>query len=79
MNDIINRLVGFLDSMPAPAMIIDKDFTILYMNELGAKVAGKTPAADPWRQVLRPLQDLGLPQRALRLRPGHSQRAGCHQ
>ncbi|MBU0910449.1 MAG: PAS domain-containing protein, partial [Proteobacteria bacterium] len=42
MNDIINRLVGFLDSMPAPAMIIDKDFTILYMNELGAKVAGKT-------------------------------------
>ncbi|MCK9293961.1 MAG: methyl-accepting chemotaxis protein [Desulfobulbaceae bacterium] len=43
MNDIINRLVGFLDSMPAPAMIIDKDFTILYMNELGAKVAGKTP------------------------------------
>jgi len=42
MNDVINRLVGLLDSMPAPAMIIDKDFSILYMNELGAKVAGKT-------------------------------------
>ncbi len=49
MNDVINRLVGLLDSMPTPAMIIDKDFTILYMNELGAKVAGKTPAADPGR------------------------------
>ncbi|MFZ5772545.1 MAG: methyl-accepting chemotaxis protein [Thermodesulfobacteriota bacterium] len=43
MNDVINRLVGFLDSMPAPAMIIDKEFTILYMNELAAKVAGRTP------------------------------------
>ena len=43
VNDTINRLVGLLDSMPAPAMIIDKDFSILYMNELGAKVAGKTP------------------------------------
>ncbi|MBU4262380.1 MAG: PAS domain-containing protein [Proteobacteria bacterium] len=42
VNDAINRLVGLLDSMPAPAMIIDKDFSIIYMNELGAKVAGKT-------------------------------------
>jgi methyl-accepting chemotaxis protein len=42
VNDTIGRLVGFLDNMPAPAMIIDKDFNILYMNELGAKVGGKT-------------------------------------
>jgi len=42
VNDTINRLVGFLDNMPAPAMIIDKDFNVLYMNELGAKVGGKT-------------------------------------
>jgi methyl-accepting chemotaxis protein len=42
VNETINRLVGFLDNMPAPAMTIDKDFTILYMNELGAKVGGKT-------------------------------------
>jgi len=41
VNDTIGRLVGFLDSMPSPAMIIDNDFTVLYMNELGAKVGGK--------------------------------------
>ncbi|MFA6498607.1 MAG: methyl-accepting chemotaxis protein, partial [Desulfurivibrionaceae bacterium] len=44
VNNTISRLVGLLDAMPAPAMIIDNDFTILYMNELGAKVGGKTPA-----------------------------------
>jgi len=44
INNTMSRLVGLLDTMPAPAMIIDNDFTILYMNELGAKVGGKTPA-----------------------------------
>ena len=44
VNNTISRLVGLLDSMPAPAMIIDNDFTIQYMNELGAKVGGKTSA-----------------------------------
>ncbi len=44
VNDTIARLVGFLDCMPAPAMIIDTDFTVLYMNELGARVGGRTPA-----------------------------------
>ncbi|GAB7027660.1 methyl-accepting chemotaxis protein [Geotalea toluenoxydans] len=44
VNETIGRLVGFLDSMPSPAMIIDNDFTILYMNDLGARVGGKTPA-----------------------------------
>ena len=44
VNATMARLVGLLDNMPAPAMVIDNDFTVLYMNELGAKVAGKTPA-----------------------------------
>ncbi len=43
VNNTMSRLVGLLDTMPAPAMIIDNDFHILYMNELGAKVGGKTP------------------------------------
>jgi len=43
VNATINRLVGLLDSMPAPAMIIDKDFSVQYMNEIAAKVGGKTP------------------------------------
>jgi len=42
VNGTIDRLVGFLDTMPAPAMIIDNDYSILYMNELGAKVGGRT-------------------------------------
>ena len=41
-NTTIGRLVGFLDIMPAPAMIIDNDFNVLYMNELGAKVGDKS-------------------------------------
>ena len=44
VNMTIDRLVGLLDNMPAPAMLIDNDFTVLYMNELAAKVGGKTPA-----------------------------------
>lgn len=42
VNATVDRLVGLLDAMPAPAMIIDTDFTIQYMNELGARVGGKT-------------------------------------
>ena len=44
VNATITRLVALLDNMPAPAMIIDNDFNVLYMNELGAKVGGKNPA-----------------------------------
>ena len=44
VNETIARLVGFIDVMPAPAMIINNDYSILYMNEVGAKVAGRTPA-----------------------------------
>jgi methyl-accepting chemotaxis protein len=43
VNRTIATLVGHLDSMPAPAMIIDQDFNVQYMNTLGAKVGGKTP------------------------------------
>jgi len=42
VNDTIGRLVGLLDVMPAPAMIIDRDFNVLYMNKLGADVGSRT-------------------------------------
>lgn len=42
VNDTISRLVGLLDEMPAPAMIIDKDFNVRYMNRIAAKVGGKS-------------------------------------
>ncbi|MDG4474567.1 methyl-accepting chemotaxis protein [Thiovibrio frasassiensis] len=44
INNTMSRLVGLLDSMPTPAMIIDNDFNVQYMNELGAKVGAKTQA-----------------------------------
>jgi len=44
VNNTISRLVGLLDAMPTPAMVIDNDFTIQYINEMGAKAGGKTAA-----------------------------------
>jgi methyl-accepting chemotaxis protein len=40
VNATITSLVGLLDNMPAPAMIIDDQFNIRYMNQTGAKVVG---------------------------------------
>lgn len=44
VNATLNRLVGFLDLMPTPVMVVDKEFNVQYMNELGAKVGNRTPA-----------------------------------
>ena len=44
VNATIGRLVGLLDSMPAPAMVIDNDFTVQYMNEMGARAGSRTQA-----------------------------------
>ena len=43
VNTIIDRLVGLLDAMPAPSMLIDQDFNILYMNKAGAEAGNRTP------------------------------------
>ena len=43
VNAAVGRLVGFLDTMPMPVMVIDNQFSIQYMNHVGAKVGGKTP------------------------------------
>ena len=42
INTTLDRLVGFLDLMPAPAMIVDRDFNIQYLNDLGAKLGDTT-------------------------------------
>ena len=44
VNATLATLVGHLDVMPAPAMIIAPDFTIRYMNQTGATLLGKTQA-----------------------------------
>lgn len=41
MNETVNAIVAHLDSIPVPAFIIDKEFTILYINQAAAKMAGK--------------------------------------
>ena len=40
MNGTMDAIVGHIDVMPAPAMIIDRDYTILYINGVGAEVIG---------------------------------------
>ena len=40
VNNTIDTLVGHLDSVPAPIMIIDRDFTVQYINGAGAQAGG---------------------------------------
>ncbi|MDF1547219.1 MAG: methyl-accepting chemotaxis protein [Bacteroidales bacterium] len=42
VNDTINSLVGLLDNMPAPSMIINNDFEIQFMNKVGAGLNNTT-------------------------------------
>lgn len=43
INNLIDTLVGHIDSMPCPVVIIDKDFNIVYMNKNGADLLSATP------------------------------------
>ncbi len=43
VNTTIDALVGIIDALPAPVMIVDRSFTITYMNRSGAQVGGKSP------------------------------------
>ncbi|MHC9542069.1 MAG: methyl-accepting chemotaxis protein [Vulcanimicrobiota bacterium] len=40
VNNTIESIVGLLNVMPAPAMIVDKEYTVHYMNNIGAEVIG---------------------------------------
>ncbi|MBF0531173.1 MAG: PAS domain-containing protein, partial [Deltaproteobacteria bacterium] len=42
VNETIESLVGHLDSVPAPALIIGTDFSISYINQTGADLIGLT-------------------------------------
>jgi len=45
VNRIIDSLVGHMDSMPAPAFIVDLDFNIRYINKAGAGIIGLSQEA----------------------------------
>ncbi len=42
VNATLDALVSHLDSVPAPAVIIDTDFKVQYMNTAALKIAGET-------------------------------------
>jgi methyl-accepting chemotaxis protein len=44
VNATLSTLVGHLDAMPAPAMIVSCDFDIRYMNQTGASLLGRAQA-----------------------------------
>ena len=43
LNNVVDSLVGFIDGMPTPAMVIDTEFNIQYMNGIGAKLGNRNP------------------------------------
>ncbi len=43
VDDTLDSVVGFIDEMPTPAMVIDNDFNMLYMNKIGAQVGNRQP------------------------------------
>lgn len=44
VNKTIDSLVGFIDEIPSPVVIIDRQFNIQYINKIGADFAGSTPS-----------------------------------
>ena len=40
INDLVSMLVGHIDNLPTPSIIIDKDFRIKYISKAGADIIG---------------------------------------
>ncbi len=40
LNDTIKSLVGHIDDVPSPVMIVDKEFNIKYLNKVGGDIIG---------------------------------------
>jgi len=41
-NGTMDKLVGHIDGMPAPVMMVDREMNVLYMNDAGARAGGRT-------------------------------------
>ena len=37
-NDLADTLVGYIDSFPVPAMIVDREFNVQYLNKVGCEI-----------------------------------------
>jgi methyl-accepting chemotaxis protein len=42
INRVVDVLVGHLDALPVPALVIDPDFNIRYMNDAGSRLLGRS-------------------------------------
>ncbi|MEW6182068.1 MAG: methyl-accepting chemotaxis protein [Bacillota bacterium] len=42
VNEVLDTLVGHIDSVPTPVMLLDKDFSIQYLNQAGLDLLGLT-------------------------------------
>ncbi|MEW6573887.1 MAG: methyl-accepting chemotaxis protein [Bacillota bacterium] len=42
INDVINTLVGYINTVPNPVMVIDNEFNIQYLNQAGLDLIGAT-------------------------------------
>ncbi|MEW6171651.1 MAG: methyl-accepting chemotaxis protein [Bacillota bacterium] len=42
VNEVLDTLVGHIDSVPTPVMLLDKDFSIQYLNQAGLNLLGLT-------------------------------------
>ena len=42
IDDVMNTLVGYINIIPVPAMILDKEFSIKYINQAGINLMGLT-------------------------------------
>jgi len=43
MTEIVAAQLQYLDNIPSPIMVVDKEFNIRYMNNFGASLGNKTP------------------------------------
>ncbi|MBI5443812.1 MAG: PAS domain-containing protein [Deltaproteobacteria bacterium] len=43
-NRTLDGVLGFLDTMPAPALVVDREFSIRYVNAAGAALLGRAKA-----------------------------------
>ncbi|HNY32856.1 MAG TPA: methyl-accepting chemotaxis protein [Fibrobacteria bacterium] len=43
VNETLDAVVGFIDQIPTPVMVLDTEYAVLYMNTAGAALGGKNP------------------------------------
>ncbi len=55
INKLLDALVGHINTIPSPALILDRDSNVLYANPAAGKLVGREPADlidHPWGEIL---------------------------